>query len=52
MLMLVDFALPLKRDRENCTVFVSDLPLNAGEQDLTALFKDVSYPLIESTYEC
>ncbi|KAF9497742.1 hypothetical protein BDN71DRAFT_1504719 [Pleurotus eryngii] len=31
---------PLKRDRENCTVFVSDLPDSVTEDDLTALFKD------------
>ncbi|KIL67874.1 hypothetical protein M378DRAFT_159079 [Amanita muscaria Koide BX008] len=31
---------PLKRDRENCTVFVSDLPQNATKDDLSALFKD------------
>ena len=30
------------RDRENCTVFVSDLPESASEDDLKALFKDVS----------
>lgn len=30
------------RDRENCTVFVSDLPENATQEDLKALFKDVS----------
>jgi hypothetical protein len=29
------------RDRENCTVFVSDLPESATEDDLKALFKDV-----------
>jgi len=29
------------RDRENCTVFVSDLPEGAMEDDLNALFKDV-----------
>ena len=29
------------RDRENCTVFVSDLPESAMEDDLKALFKDV-----------
>ncbi|KAF5369542.1 hypothetical protein D9758_002590 [Tetrapyrgos nigripes] len=31
---------PLKRDRENCTVFVADLPANTTEQDLKDLFKD------------
>ncbi|KAG1772332.1 hypothetical protein EDD22DRAFT_429843 [Suillus occidentalis] len=30
----------LKRDRENCTVFVADLPSEATEADLKALFKD------------
>ena len=30
-----------RRDRENCTVFVSDLPEGATEDDLKALFKDV-----------
>lgn len=33
-------ALPLKRDRENCTVFVADLPHGTDEQELTQLFKD------------
>ncbi|KAG1792920.1 uncharacterized protein HD556DRAFT_1238518 [Suillus plorans] len=32
----------LKRDRENCTVFVADLPSEATEADLKALFKDAS----------
>lgn len=31
---------PLKRDRENCTVFVADLPSEATEADLKVLFKD------------
>ncbi|KAF7313383.1 ATP-dependent DNA helicase PIF1 [Mycena chlorophos] len=31
---------PLKRDRENCTVFVADLPTDVSEDDLVALFKD------------
>ncbi|KAG1748706.1 hypothetical protein EDB19DRAFT_1847464 [Suillus lakei] len=31
---------PLKRDRENSTVFVADLPSEATEADLKALFKD------------
>ncbi|CAL1712564.1 unnamed protein product [Somion occarium] len=30
----------LKRDRENSTVFVADLPTNASDDDLVALFKD------------
>ncbi|KAI0795287.1 hypothetical protein BC629DRAFT_315116 [Irpex lacteus] len=30
----------LKRDRENCTVFVADLPSTTSEEDLKALFKD------------
>lgn len=30
------------RDRENCTVFVSELPESATQDDLKALFKDVS----------
>lgn len=30
------------RDRENCTVFVSDLPPGATEQELAQLFKDVN----------
>ncbi|KAH9980057.1 hypothetical protein BGW80DRAFT_1454599 [Lactifluus volemus] len=30
----------LKRDRENCTVFVGDLPPGTTEDDLTRLFKD------------
>lgn len=29
------------RDRENCTVFVSDLPPGATDQELAQLFKDV-----------
>ncbi|KAJ7067860.1 hypothetical protein C8F01DRAFT_1078564 [Mycena amicta] len=33
-------AVPLKRDRENCTVFVADLPSGVTENDLVALFKD------------
>ena len=32
------------RDRENCTVFVSDLPEGTMEDDLKALFKDVRLP--------
>ncbi|KII83027.1 hypothetical protein PLICRDRAFT_180796 [Plicaturopsis crispa FD-325 SS-3] len=31
---------PLKRDRENSTVFVADIPAGVTEQELTALFKD------------
>ncbi|KAG5646531.1 hypothetical protein DXG03_003298 [Asterophora parasitica] len=31
---------PLKRDRENCTVFVGDLPEGITEEDLAGLFKD------------
>ncbi|EIW80918.1 hypothetical protein CONPUDRAFT_103939 [Coniophora puteana RWD-64-598 SS2] len=31
---------PLKRDRENCAVFISSLPLGTDESDLNALFKD------------
>ncbi|KAI9568595.1 hypothetical protein HD554DRAFT_2099306 [Boletus coccyginus] len=31
---------PLKRDRENCTVFVADLPTGTSEEQLKALFKD------------
>ncbi|KAI0700046.1 RNA-binding protein Prp24 [Cerioporus squamosus] len=30
----------LKRDRENCTVFVAELPAGVQEDELTALFKD------------
>lgn len=40
--MLLEPTLALKRDRENCTVFVSELSPNASEQDLRGLFKDVS----------
>jgi RNA recognition motif-containing protein len=29
------------RDRENCTVFVSDLPDGTTPEELTTLFKDV-----------
>ncbi|KAJ7600967.1 hypothetical protein C8J56DRAFT_813965 [Mycena floridula] len=31
---------PLKRDRENCTVFVASLPTEVTEEDLMKLFKD------------
>ncbi|KAI6145673.1 hypothetical protein EDD17DRAFT_1653003 [Pisolithus thermaeus] len=31
---------PLKRDRENCTVFVADLPSGTSEEQLKTLFKD------------
>ncbi|KAJ3490444.1 hypothetical protein NLI96_g1424 [Meripilus lineatus] len=31
---------PLKRDRENCTVFVAELPQGTEEDDLKSLFKD------------
>ncbi|RDB17959.1 hypothetical protein Hypma_000943 [Hypsizygus marmoreus] len=31
---------PLKRDRENCTVFVADLPSGVTEEELRQLFKD------------
>lgn len=31
---------PLKRDRENCTVFVADLPPGVTEEELGNLFKD------------
>ncbi|KAF8349290.1 hypothetical protein F5887DRAFT_945363 [Amanita rubescens] len=31
---------PLKRDRENCTVFVSDLPQGTTEHELANLFRD------------
>ncbi|KAJ7631530.1 hypothetical protein B0H17DRAFT_1339851 [Mycena rosella] len=34
------FATTLKRDRENSTVFVTDLPSGVTEEGLTALFKD------------
>ena len=34
---------PLKRDRENCTVFASELPPNVQEEDLRGVFKDVSW---------
>jgi RNA recognition motif-containing protein len=30
------------RDRENCTVFVADLPVGVTEAELSDLFKDVS----------
>jgi RNA recognition motif-containing protein len=32
---------PLKRDRENCTVFVAGLPTEVTDGDLFKLFKDV-----------
>ncbi|KAI0257869.1 hypothetical protein BC834DRAFT_926935 [Gloeopeniophorella convolvens] len=31
---------PLKRDRENCTVFVGELPSGTTDDELTQLFKD------------
>lgn len=31
---------PLKRDRENCTVFVADLPTDVMDEDLIKLFSD------------
>lgn len=34
----------ISRDRENCTVFVSNLPPAASESDLQRLFKDVRPP--------
>ncbi|KAI0755299.1 RNA-binding protein Prp24 [Daedaleopsis nitida] len=36
----VEEQVTLKRDRENCTVFVADLPAGVQEGELTALFKD------------
>jgi squamous cell carcinoma antigen recognized by T-cells 3 len=36
------YANALHRDRENCTVFVANLPPNTTEDELTALFRDVS----------
>ncbi|KAH7885374.1 hypothetical protein F5I97DRAFT_1378091 [Phlebopus sp. FC_14] len=33
-------SVPPKRDRENCTVFVADLPSGTSEDQLKALFKD------------
>jgi len=33
---------PLKRDRENCTVFVADLPNDVIDEDIHRLFSDVS----------
>jgi len=32
----------LKRDRENCTVFVADLPNDVMDEDIHKLFNDVS----------
>ncbi|KAH8104839.1 RNA-binding protein Prp24 [Cristinia sonorae] len=32
--------IPLKRDRENCTVIAAELPTGTTEDDLTTLFKD------------
>ncbi|KIP09711.1 hypothetical protein PHLGIDRAFT_22785 [Phlebiopsis gigantea 11061_1 CR5-6] len=34
---------PLKRDRENCTVFVANIPTRTSEDDLRALFKDCGH---------
>lgn len=31
----------LKRDRENCTIFVADLPNNVMDEDVHKLFSDV-----------
>ncbi|CDO70855.1 hypothetical protein BN946_scf184801.g48 [Trametes cinnabarina] len=36
----VEQPVKLKRDRENCTVFVADLPAGTQEDELAALFKD------------
>lgn len=38
------------RDRENCTVFVADLPTGTSEEQLRALFKDVRIGLAEEVY--
>jgi hypothetical protein len=34
-------AAPLKRDRENSTIFVGNLPVNSTEAELRQLFRDV-----------
>jgi RNA recognition motif-containing protein len=39
----------LARDREHCTVFVADLPDGITEDELNALFKDVSPVALKTT---
>lgn len=40
-LLIIQLLTGYPRDRENCTVFVSDLPEGATEDDLKTLFIDV-----------
>jgi hypothetical protein len=42
----------LIRDRENCTVFVANLPQRTAENDLTALFKDVKSIICHDSEAC
>lgn len=45
---LLPLNLFIYRDRENCTVFVADLPGDATEDDLKTLFNDVgNFPMSE-----
>ena len=39
--MLGNIYICMYRDRENCTVFVADLPTDVIEDELEALFRDV-----------
>ena len=36
----------MTRDRENCTVFVADLPKGATEEEIKALFEDVGITVL------
>ena len=36
----------MTRDRENCTVFVADLPKGATEEEIKALFEDVGITML------
>lgn len=46
----VDCPLGDQRDRENCTVFVADLPTGTNEEQLKALFKDVRSVMRNEVY--
>lgn len=52
ILMLICLLLDCRRDRENCTVFVADLPVGTSEEQLKTLFKDVSARLEERGTAC
>ena len=50
--MLICLLLDNRRDRENCTVFVADLPSGTSEEQLKALFKDVRTKYEERGIPC